>query len=180
MSILELVNSPECCRRKQVPETASHVFWLWRFGHMKIQAAESTFCLTRWLWRHLCQQDVALCSKCGAAESMNIRAAQRSVWSKCVGHCGACPSSVLFYIGGCLLILVIIETIRREVIRKELEIPGIQDMRSKHKQTWINHLERMDNTRLLKHALNYRPRGRRDRGRPRKWQCINARTDQMT
>jgi hypothetical protein len=26
MSILELVNSPECCRRKQVPETASHVF----------------------------------------------------------------------------------------------------------------------------------------------------------
>jgi hypothetical protein len=27
-------------------------------------------------------------------------------------------------------------------------------VRSKHKQKWINHLERMDNTRLPKHALN--------------------------
>jgi len=44
---------------------------------------------------------------------------------------------------------------RSEVLRKELEIPGIQDVRSKYKQNWINHLERMDNTRLPKHALNY-------------------------
>ena len=58
--------------------------------------------------------------------------------------------------------------IRSEVIRKELEISGIQDVRSKHKQNWINHLERMDNTRLPKHALNYKPRGRRERGHPRK------------
>jgi len=38
--------------------------------------------------------------------------------------------------------------IRSEVIRKELEISGIQDVRAKYKQNWINHLERMDNTRL--------------------------------
>jgi hypothetical protein len=38
--------------------------------------------------------------------------------------------------------------------RKELEISGIQDVRSKHIQNWINHLERMDNTRLPKHAIN--------------------------
>jgi len=57
---------------------------------------------------------------------------------------------------------------RSEGIRKELEISGIHDVRLKYKQTWINHLERMDNTRLPKHALNYKPRGRRDRGRPRK------------
>jgi hypothetical protein len=44
--------------------------------------------------------------------------------------------------------------IRSEVIRKELEISGIQDVGSKHKHNWINHLERMDNTRLPKHALN--------------------------
>jgi hypothetical protein len=44
--------------------------------------------------------------------------------------------------------------IRSEVIRKELEISGIQDVRSKYKQHWINHLERMDNTRLPKHVLN--------------------------
>jgi hypothetical protein len=40
---------------------------------------------------------------------------------------------------------------RSEVIRKELEISGIQDVKSKYKQNWINHLERMDNTRLPKH-----------------------------
>jgi len=55
-----------------------------------------------------------------------------------------------------------------EVIRKELVISGIQDMRAKHKQNWINRLERTDNTRPPKQALNYKPRGRRDRGRPRK------------
>jgi hypothetical protein len=60
--------------------------------------------------------------------------------------------------------------IRSEVIRKELKISGIQD-----------HLERMDNTRLPKYALNYKPRGRRDRGRPRKrWQRVDAGTGQTT
>jgi len=74
-----------------------------------------------------------------------------------------------------------LDKIRSEVIRKEVEISGIQDVRSKHKQNWINHLERMDNTRLLKHALNYKPRGRRDRGRPRKrWQRVDAERGQST
>ena len=74
-----------------------------------------------------------------------------------------------------------LDKIRSEVIRKELEISGIQDVRSKRKQNWINHLERMDNTRLPKHALNYKPRGRRDRGRPSKrWQCVDAGTGQTT
>ena len=74
-----------------------------------------------------------------------------------------------------------LDKIRSEVIRKELEISGIQDVRSKHKQNWINHLERMDNTRLPKHAHNYKPRGRRDRGRPRKrWQSVDAGTGQST
>ena len=61
----------------------------------------------------------------------------------------------------------------------EVEIPGIQDVRTKYKQNWIIHLERMDDKRLPKHALNYKPRGRRDRGRPRKrWQNVDARTEQ--
>jgi hypothetical protein len=63
---------------------------------------------------------------------------------------------------------LLISNTRNEVIRKELEISGIQDVRSRYKQNWINHLERMDNNRLPKHALNYKPRGRRDGGRPRK------------
>jgi len=74
-----------------------------------------------------------------------------------------------------------LDKIRSQVIRKELEISGIQDVRSKHKQNWINHLERMDNTRLPKQALNYKPRGRKDRGHPRKqWQRIDAGTGQST
>jgi hypothetical protein len=68
-----------------------------------------------------------------------------------------------------------LDKIRSEVIRKELEISGIQDVRLKYKQNWINHPERTDNTRLPKHAINYKPRGRRDRGRPRKrWQWVDA------
>ena len=47
-----------------------------------------------------------------------------------------------------------LDKIRKEVIRKELKISGIKDVKSKYKQNWINHLERMDNTRLPKHALN--------------------------
>jgi hypothetical protein len=61
-----------------------------------------------------------------------------------------------------------LDKIRSKVIRKELEISGIQDVRFKHKQNWTNHLERLDIARLPKYALNYKPRGKRDRGRPRK------------
>ena len=61
-----------------------------------------------------------------------------------------------------------LDKIRNEVIRQELETSGIQDVILKYKQNWINHLERMDTTRLPKHALNYKPRGRGYCGRPRK------------
>jgi len=61
-----------------------------------------------------------------------------------------------------------LDKIRSEIIRKELEIPGMQDVRTKYKQNWVNHLERTDNTRIPTHALNCKPRGRRDRGRSRK------------
>jgi len=74
-----------------------------------------------------------------------------------------------------------LDKIRSEDIRQELEISGIQDVRLRYKQNWINHLERMDNTRLPKHVLNYKPRGKRYRGRPRKqWQCIDAGKGQTT
>ena len=74
-----------------------------------------------------------------------------------------------------------LDKIRSEDIRQELEISGIQDVRLKYKQNWINHLERMDNTRFPKYALNYKPRGRRDRGSPKKrWQRVEAGTGQTT
>jgi len=34
-----------------------------------------------------------------------------------------------------------LDKIRSEVVRKELQISGIQDVRLKYKQNWINHLE---------------------------------------
>jgi len=74
-----------------------------------------------------------------------------------------------------------LDKIRSEITRKEIEIPGIQDVRTKYKQNWINHLQRMDNNRLPKQVLNYKPRGRRDRGRPRKrWQRVDDGTGQTT
>jgi len=72
-----------------------------------------------------------------------------------------------------------LDKIRSEATRKELEISAMHDVGLKYKQNWINDLERMDNTRLPKHNLNYKPRGRRDRGRPKKrWQCVDAGTGQ--
>jgi hypothetical protein len=74
-----------------------------------------------------------------------------------------------------------LDKIRNEDIRQELEISGIQDVRLKYKQNWINHLERMDNTRLPKYALTYKPQERRNRGRPKKpWQRVDAGTGQTT
>jgi len=40
-----------------------------------------------------------------------------------------------------------LDKIRSEVMRKELEISGIQGVRLKYKQNWIIHLERTDNTK---------------------------------
>jgi hypothetical protein len=54
-----------------------------------------------------------------------------------------------------------LDKIRGEDIRQELEISGIQNVRLKYKQNWINHLDRMDNTRLPKYVLTYKPRGKK-------------------
>ena len=47
-----------------------------------------------------------------------------------------------------------LDKIRNEVIRKELEISGIQDVRLKYKQNCINHLERMDSSRNTPSTTN--------------------------
>jgi ribosomal protein L36 len=46
-----------------------------------------------------------------------------------------------------------LDKIKCEIVRRELQISGIQKVSTKHKQNWINHPERMDNTKLPKHAL---------------------------
>jgi len=73
-----------------------------------------------------------------------------------------------------------LDKIRSEVIGKELEISGIQDVRSKHK-TGSTILKEWTTPDFPKHALNYKSRGRRDRERPRKrWQRVDGGTDQST
>jgi hypothetical protein len=57
---------------------------------------------------------------------------------------------------------------RNEEIRTELEMYAIQDKITEHRIRWSAHLQGMDNSRLHKQALLYKPRGRRDVGRPRK------------
>jgi hypothetical protein len=90
-------------------------------------------------------------------------------WSADIQGCASLLMSTLFSLGG---------------LPAHPQKPSFledQLVRSKHKQNWINHLERMDNTRHPKHALNYIPRGRRDRGRPKKrWQHVDAGKGQTT
>ena len=69
-----------------------------------------------------------------------------------------------------------LDKIRSEVIMKELEISGIQDVRLKYKQNWMNHLERTDNTRLPKHALNYKPRWKKRSWTPQKTMAMRRTT----
>jgi hypothetical protein len=58
--------------------------------------------------------------------------------------------------------------IRNEEIGTELEMYAIQDKITEYRIRWSAHLQRMDNSRLPKQALVYKPRGRRHVGRPRK------------
>jgi hypothetical protein len=58
--------------------------------------------------------------------------------------------------------------IRNEEIRTDLEMYAIQDKITEYRIRWSSHLQRMDNSRLPKQAVLYKPRGRRDMGRPRK------------
>jgi hypothetical protein len=68
---------------------------------------------------------------------------------------------------------------RSEVIRKELEISGIQDVRLKYKQNWINQLEKWTTPDSRNTPSPTNPEIRRDCGRPRKrWQYVDAGTGQ--
>jgi hypothetical protein len=60
------------------------------------------------------------------------------------------------------------DKIRNKDIRKELGVFSINDRIRRYRQDWLEHVERMEEGRVLKQALWYRPKGRRDPGRPRK------------
>ena len=55
---------------------------------------------------------------------------------------------------------------RNEHIRAELDIFSINDKIEDQKQQWMEHVYRMDNQRLAKCGVDYKPVGRRSVGRP--------------
>ncbi|KAJ4449322.1 hypothetical protein ANN_00720 [Periplaneta americana] len=73
----------------------------------------------------------------------------------------------LRYVAGYTLI----DKKRNEDIRKELKMERLIEMINNYRTNWIQHVDRLPETRITKAALQYMPRGRRTLGRPRKrWQ----------
>jgi hypothetical protein len=64
----------------------------------------------------------------------------------------------------------VIDHRRNEGIREEILIIDINSRIKDYQIKWLQHLERMEQNRILKLPLNYKPRGRSDQGRPcRRW-----------
>jgi hypothetical protein len=50
---------------------------------------------------------------------------------------------------------------RKEEILEELKVDPVDEKQRRHKSSWLQHVTRMNNNRILKIMLNYRPSGRR-------------------
>ena len=60
------------------------------------------------------------------------------------------------------------DRLRNTEIRKQLNVFSINEKVSESRLKWYEHVSRMSENRIPKLVLDYRPEGRRDRGRPRK------------
>jgi hypothetical protein len=61
-----------------------------------------------------------------------------------------------------------LDHITNEMIITELNIYPVNDAIEQYRNNWFQHINRMQDTRLPKRALQYRPSGKRDIGRPKK------------
>ena len=57
---------------------------------------------------------------------------------------------------------------KNQSIRKKNGVQNIVKEIKQYQQKWLQHVQRMGTNRLPKQALQYRPKGRRNLGRPRK------------
>ena len=57
---------------------------------------------------------------------------------------------------------------RNEAIQNELNVTPVIKRVKEYRRRWRDHVNRMDEERSPKWASNYTPKGRRDRGRPRR------------
>jgi hypothetical protein len=61
-----------------------------------------------------------------------------------------------------------LDHIINEMIRTELDIHPVNDTVEQYRKNWFQHMNRMQDTRLPKRALQCRPSGKKDIGRPKK------------
>jgi hypothetical protein len=61
-----------------------------------------------------------------------------------------------------------LDHITNEIIRTELNIYPVNDTIEQYRKNWLQHINRMQDTKLPKRALQYRPSGKGDTGRPKK------------
>jgi hypothetical protein len=57
---------------------------------------------------------------------------------------------------------------KNQCIREKLGVQNTVKETKQCQQKWLQHVQRMDTNRIPKQALQYRPKGRRNIGRPRK------------
>jgi hypothetical protein len=68
-----------------------------------------------------------------------------------------------------------------QTISEKLGVQNIVKEIKQYQQKWLQHVQRMDTNRVPKQALQYRPKGRRNIGRPRKrWKDQFHLEDQAT
>jgi hypothetical protein len=78
----------------------------------------------------------------------------------------ATEMSYLRSVKGCTTL----DHIKNGNIRKELDIDSTQYKIENYRKKWIEHLDRMTDERTPKQILKYKPKGRRDHGRPwKRW-----------
>ena len=67
-----------------------------------------------------------------------------------------------------LLGITKLEKEKNQCIRQKTGAQNIAKEIKQYKEKWLQHVQRMDTNRLPKQALQYKPKGRRNIGRPRK------------
>jgi len=80
-----------------------------------------------------------------------------------------------------LLGITILDKEKNQCIREKTGVQNIVKEIKQYQEKWLQHLQRMDRNRTPKQALQYNPKGRRNRGRPRKrWRDQLRLGDQRT
>ena len=67
-----------------------------------------------------------------------------------------------------LLGITKIDKEKNQCIRQKTGAQNIVKVIKQYQEKWLQHVQRMDTNRLPKQALHYKPKGRRNIGRPRK------------